>query len=898
MRGCLRAVVGPAPQARLTTRAAGCAFRAPGERWLAAIALTWPVAPEDDAPLSLYRAKRSADGTPEPFGSVEEPGVAESGDFRRPRLFVVQKHRARRLHWDFRLEWGGVLLSWAVPQGPSPDPAEKRLAVHVEDHPVEYADFEGLIPKDNYGAGAVVVWDRGVWIPLEEPEQGLRKGKLLFELRGYKLRGEWTLVRTKSRDRPASKEWLLIKHADAWSGPESQRAFAQESVYSGLTVEELETGADRAAAVRAALEQAGAPRGAPRAEDVKLMLAENGEVPFSSPDWLFELKYDGFRLLAERRDEGARLIYRRGSESSATYPDLARALRALPCRRFLFDGEVVVLEDDGRPSFARLQQRALLQRPADVARATLLHPATFYAFDLLAFEDFDLRPLPLEARKELLRQLLPRTGPLRFSDHVAEQGQALFDQVQRLGLEGVMAKRRDAPYRAGRSTLWLKLKIEHSGDFVVVGLSPPEGTRAGFGALHLAVWDGPRLLYAGKVGSGFGEQELLAARASLQADVRPTPPCQGGLPQERGSLWLEPRRVVEVRYKEWTRDGLLRQPVFVRFRDDKPPQECRREDLPGGHEPPPPPPTPTPTPETGVERRVDLTNLGKLFWPDEGYTKGDLVEYYRAVAPALLPLLRDRPVVLTRYPDGIAGKNFFQKDAPGFVPGWVRTERMWSEHARREIDYFVVDDLETLLYLANLGTIPLHVWSSRVASLAQPDWCVLDLDPKGAPFEQVVRLALELRTLCDEIGLPSFCKTSGSTGLHVLVPLGRQCTYEQSRQLGELLARVVVAAQPEIATITRALEGRGGRVYLDYLQNGHGRLLASAYSARPLPGAPVSTPLEWHEVGPDLDPRAFDIRSVPTRLARQARELLLPVLELRPDLGSALQRLGQRLAAG
>ncbi len=854
------------------------------------------MAPEDDAPLSRYRAKRSADGTPEPFGSVEPTG-AEDADWRRPRLFVVQKHRARRLHWDFRLEWGGVLVSWAVPQGPSPDPAEKRLAVHVEDHPVEYADFEGLIPKDNYCAGAVIVWDRGLWLPLEEPEAGLRKGKLLFELRGYKLRGEWTLVRTKTRDRPVSKEWLLIKHKDGWSGPESQRAFPQESVYSGMTVEELAAGADRAAALREALARADAPRGELRAESVKLMLAETAEAPFSSPDWLYELKHDGFRLLAERDGDEARLLYRRGSDTSAIYPDLTRALRALPCRRFVLDGEVVVLEDDGRPSFPRLQQRALLQRPADAARAALQHPATLYAFDLLAFEDFDLRPLPLELRKELLRQLLPRAGPLRFCDHVPEQGRALFEQVQRLGLEGVMAKRRDAPYRGGRSGLWLKLKVEHAGDFVVVGLSPPEGTRAGFGALHLAAFEDERLVYAGKVGSGFGEQELLETRAALEDELRPTPPCEGELPEERGTLWVEPRRVAEVRYKEWRPGRLLREPVFVRFRDDKPPAECRLRELQrGGHEPPPPAPA-RPRPAE-VERRVAFSNLGKVFWPGEGYTNGDLVEYYRAVAPALLPLLRDRPVVLTRYPDGIAGKSFFQKDAPGFVPDWVRTERMWSEHARREIDYFVVDELETLLYLANLGTIPLHVWSSRVASLARPDWCILDLDPKGAPFEHVRRLALALKALCDEIGLPSCCKTSGSTGLHVLVPLGRQCTYEQSRQLGELLARVIVAAEPEIATITRAVEARGGRVYLDYLQNGHGRLLVSAYSVRPLPGAPVSAPLEWHEVGPGLDPRAFTIRNLPARLGGPAHEQLLGVLELRPDLGAALQRLGQRLAAG
>ncbi len=860
------------------------------------------------APLDTYRAKRSADRTPEPFGGAPAPDARGTGPaWKRLHLFVVQKHDARRLHWDFRLEWGGVLLSWAVPKGPSPDPAEKRLAVEVEDHPVEYADFEGVIPKDNYGAGPVIVWDRGAWLPLEDPDEGLRKGKLLFELRGYKMRGEWTLVRTKSKGREKSKEWLLIKHADAWSGPEGARPFGAESVLSGLTVEELLAGPQRAAEVRAELERLGAPRTPVHPEDVKVMLAEPRDASqvFSSPEWLFEFKWDGFRLLAAREAGKGRLIYRRGSDATAIYPEVARSLESLPFGDLLLDGEVVVVGERGRASFQRLQKRALLHRPADVARARLEYPAELFVFDLLAFEDFDLRPLPLRARKALLRRLLPRAGALRYSDHVETDGQAVWAYVERERIEGMVAKRADASYRAGRSADWLKFKRLLTGDFVVVGFSAPEGTRVGFGALHLGVYVGRELRYVGRVGSGFTDEQLRDTRARLDEMVRDTPAAVGALlPTGADHTWVEPRLVVEVRYHELTFEPLLRQPVFLRFRDDKAPQECDLtpdqltpddpglvpEDAPVG------PPAPSPAAEAPVERKVPFSNLDKPFWPDDGYTKGDLVEYYRAVSPWLLPYLRDRPVVLTRYPDGIAGKSFFQKDAPGFVPGWVRTERMWSEHAQREIDYFVCDDVEMLLYIVNLGTIPLHVWSSRVKTLALPDWCILDFDPKGAPFEHVVRLALQARRLCDEIGLPCFIKTSGASGLHVLVPLGGQCTYEQSRAFGEVLARVLCETEPEIATVTRAVGARAGKVYVDYLQNGHGRLLAGMYSVRPLPGATVSTPLDWDEVGPDLDPRAFTLRSVPQRLRARGDDPLLPVLSLRPDLASALGRLAARLA--
>jgi bifunctional non-homologous end joining protein LigD len=517
-------------------------------------------------------------------------------------------------------------------------------------------------------------------------------------------------------------------------------------------------------------------------------------------------------------------------------------------------------------------------------------------FDLLAFEGLDVRPLPLLERKRLVKSLLPTAGPLRFLDHIPEQGEAFYAEVSRLRLEGLIAKRADSPYRGGRSPHWLKLRSERTDDFVIVGFTEPQGGRTGFGALHLAAYDGDELVYCGRAGSGFGEEELVEMRTLLEADRRATPACSGPVPTGGSHVWVEPRHAAEVRYLTWTDEGLLRQPVFLRLRDDKPLEECGLT-LPRAG------PEAADAPEPGgpgvsalmaeppVEKKVPFSNLDKVFWPEEGYTKGDLIEYYRAVSPWLLPYLRDRPLVLTRYPDGITGKSFFQKDAPSFAPGWVRLERVWSESAEREIDYFVADDVESLLYIINLGTIPLHVWASRVRDLARPDWCILDLDPKTAPFDNVIRVARAVHDLAGEIDLPTHVKTSGSTGLHVLVPLGGLLTFEQCRQLGELLARVVEGRLPDIATTARLPGSRGGRVYIDYLQNGHGKLLAAPFTARPVPGALASAPLRWDEVAEGLDLKDFTIRTLPERMASLDHDPLAPVLGEKPDLVSALGRL-------
>lgn len=844
--------------------------------------------PESKKPLADYHAKRSLDRTPEPGGGT----VSSAGS-----LFVIQKHAATRTHYDFRLELDGVLLSWAVPKTPSYDQTVKRVAIHVEDHPLEYGRFEGVIPEGNYGAGPVIVWDTGAWVPVKDPHQGLEEGKLLFELRGHKLRGRWTLVKMKKTE----KEWLLIKERDGLEGPE--RELPEESVFSGLTVEQLGDGYDPAGPILEALDALGAPEAELDPSSIEPMLAEARERPFSDPAWVFELKYDGYRIMAGLENGVARLISRNGNDLTASFPEVARALEALPFSDLVVDGEVVVHDERGIPSFQRLQKRARLSRPIDIDRAAIELPATLYLFDCPAFHGRDLRRLELLDRKAILRRILPPVGPLRFSDHIPERGTEMYERVAAMGLEGVVAKKADSPYRAGRSADWLKVRADVSDDFVVIGWTEPRGGRSGFGAIDLAAYDDGTLVYAGRVGSGFSDAQLDEVSAALAAaeiggsEGEPDgAPVVEGVPEGGEHHRVDPERmpdglrVVEVRYKEWTEEGLLRQPVFLRFRDDKAPAACLKR-------------VPVANLDIHVDRReegrdVRFTNTDKVFWPDAGFTKGDLIGYYEAIGPWILPYLKDRPLVLTRYPDGIDGKSFYQKDAPDWAPDWLRTVTLWSEGSERELSYIVADNVESLLWVANSGAIPLHVWHSRVRNLQKPDWCVLDLDPKEAPFDHVIDVARALHEMCDEIGLPHFAKTSGSSGIHVLVPLGGQFTYEHSRTLAHLLAQVVVAEHGEIATLHRVIDRREGKVYLDYLQNGHGKLIAAPFSVRPKPGAPVSMPLAWGEVKHGLEILDFTLGNAVKRMEELGQDPLRPVLDVQPDLLAALGRLHERLGSG
>ena len=862
-----------------------------------------PPAPAAGASLEAYRQKRDPGRTLEPFGRDAKAGspAAEPGG----QQFVVQQHWARALHFDFRLELEGVLKSWAVPKGPSLKAEEKRLAVHVEDHPLEYKSFEGVIPKGNYGAGSVIVWDHGPYRsfkPEDLREQSAR-GNLELELFGHKLGGRWTLVRMSR----SPKDWLLLKKADgAASGVDLSRW--PRSVITGLTVEEMRDPQAWLAGVRARVEELGAPRGTVRAEQVKHMLAVSEEKPFSRKGWVFEIKYDGVRVVAERRGSQLRMLGRSGEDITGRYPEVADGLRALLVENFVLDGEIIAHDESGRPSFGRLQKRMALSRPADVAAAMARVPVRAVFFDCLELEGHDLRSLGLLDRKELLARVLPPAGVVQAGGHVEEQGEAFYDAASEMGLEGVIAKRAESRYTGRRSSDWIKIKCQRRQEFVIGGYSAPRGGRARFGALHIGVYDGDRLVYVSRVGSGFDDATLERMWHELQPLRRETSPFEGG-PRGQGEVWVEPKLVCEVRFTEWTTDGGLRHPIFLGMRDDKNPAEVRREDLPVAE-----PDAiqeevqadtrrsakdegdagPAPASRPNAPREVRLSNLRKVFWPGDGYTKGDLIGFYDAVAPLMLRYLRDRPAVLTRYPDGIEGKSFFQKDAPVYVPDWMRIETVYSRDSDRDIKFFVIDDAESLRYVANLGTIPIHMWSARSGALERPDWLVLDLDPKGAPFSDVVEVARALHRILDELGLPSYPKTSGASGLHILIPLGGHYTHEECKNFARLLATLGLAAKPEISTLARPIHARGGKVYIDWGQNGHGITIVAPYSLRPLPGAPASCPLRWSEVNARLDPRQFNLRTIPRRFEKM-EDPLAPVLGEGIDMGAAVVAIEERM---
>ena len=812
--------------------------------------------------LREYRRKRDAGHTPEPFGARPRLAPAASP------IFVVQQHRARHLHFDLRLEADGVLKSWAVPKGPSDNPADKRFAAFVEDHPLEYADFEGVIPDGNYGAGNVIIWDRGPYKALNNLIEGLEKGKLLFELRGHKLKGRWTLVRMKS-----ATEWLLIKERDDWARDPATE-FAADSILSGLTVAELSQPAKKQRALKRNLARHKQPKPTPGA-NIKPMLATAAEA-FDRKGWVFELKYDGYRAFARKADDEVALISRNGNDLSARFPEIVSAIKRLPFTQLLIDGELVVLDTSGRPSFGLLQERAAERRQIDVSMAARRLPATYFAFDLLEAVEINLRALPLTTRKAALKKVLPSAGPITYSEHVKDEGRATFDAARALGLEGVVGKRADSPYLAGRSQSWVKVRADKHGDFVIAGWTPARSDPNDIGALALAEYRGGVLTYVGRVGSGLNG----ALRGQLAAEFDRLDDAPA-LVDEKKFNWREPKLVAEVRFKEYTRDGHLRQPVLARLRTDKAPEECV-----GGFD--------NPT-ATGLEpvaaQEVEITNADKVFFPEKSLTKGDLVHYYETIAEWMLPYLKDRPIVLTRFPDGIHGKSFYQRDAPAFVPEWIERHVLWSESAEREVHYFVVQDTATLKYLANLGTIPIHTWHARITDLEHPDWCVLDLDPKTAPFKDVITAARAILALTQEIELPAFLKTSGASGLHVLIPLARQLTHDQSRTLGELMARVIVARLPEITTITRNVRRRDDKVYIDYLQNGHGQLLVAPFSARAEPAASVSMPLKWSELKAGTKNDRYHIKNAARRMRRLSDDPMQSLLTTEPDLVRALSLL-------
>lgn len=817
-------------------------------------------------PLSDYHAKRDFNQTPEPTG----------GQGSGPLRFVVQKHDASHLHYDFRLEMGGILKSWAVPKGPSLNPGDKRLAMMTEDHPYDYRTFEGVIPKGNYGAGSVIIWDEGTYEPLawdektgrtlelsrEEQDrhakQAVHAGHLTFILHGEKLNGEFALIRMHHADE--DNAWLLVKADKDRFVTDTDITRQAESVVTGRTVEEVAAGAPE---TKLAVDLHGTPL-VSLPKDLSPMLATLSEQPFDDPDWLYEIKWDGYRILAHIAPDGIRLMSRNGQDYTKRFKAAADELHGLRLPAVI-DGEMCVVDENGKPSFQALQNFMRTGRGGHLM---------YYAFDLLYLDGHDLTHLALSDRKDLLRRALPQGSHLKYSDHVAGQGMALLESVRTQGLEGLIAKRADSPYQPGkRSHDWLKLKTHRRQEAVIIGFTKGRGGRQHFGALVLGVYDkSGRLVYAGHTGSGFGDDQLAAIGQRLHQLETPDSPIQPAPKTNEPATWVKPELVAEIEFTEWTEDGSMRHPIFMGLRDDKPATAVTKE-------------------EVMTEPTVQITHPDKVYFPDDGITKQQVVDYYRSAATVMLPYLKDRPESLNRFPNGIGGESFYHKDLEDH-PTWAKTVTVHSESAGKDIHYLLCNDEPTLIYMANLGCIDVNPWNSRTAHLDKPDWCVIDLDPEAVDFEAVVQTSQTVHEVLDGLDVPSYPKTSGATGIHIYIPMGARYGYEQVKLFAQLVAQLVHDKLPDLTSLERSPAKRQGKVYLDYLQNRHGQTLAAAYSVRPKPGATVSMPLAWDEVTRKLTPRQFTIFNAHERFGRDA-ELWRPVMGEGIDLPAVLGRIAQ-----
>jgi bifunctional non-homologous end joining protein LigD len=878
--------------------------------------------------LAEYQRKRDFSKTPEPKGSPAPRGQ---------NRFVVQKHWATRLHYDFRLEMDGVLVSWAIPKGPTLNPAEKRLAAHVEDHPVSYYDFEGTIPKGEYGGGTVMIWDWGTF-ELEEstPAESLKRGEVKFRLNGVRLRGRYALVRTRSE-----KDWLLIKKKDEAADPNFDIEKFDTSVKTGRTKEEIEQGKDAVWSSRREEGQGGlinlasAEKG-PMPKTLEPMKAQLVEQPFDDERWLFEVKWDGIRLISFIDDGKVRLQTRAGRTVDDEYPQLQAIGPLVNARQAILDGEIVALDEEGRPSFQLLQNRGKEE-----------HPMQYVVFDVVYFDGQRLFKVPLEDRKRLLRDIVRDGGVVKYSDHVLGQGTAFFKAAQQKRLEGIVAKLRDSTYQPGvRSSAWLKIKVHLQQEVVIGGFTEPRASRKYFGALLVGVYEKDKLVYTGHVGGGFDEKTLADIYKLMKPLIVKQSPFSGTPPRgNEKPTWVKPVLVAEVKFAEWTRDGVMRQPVFLGLRDDVDPREVRRE-LPTkkptapatrprtrtsttARKPPPsialkavrapvrPSPrtttaktraksvsVPASIPDTPLSRAaariakqlktnirgataaelealdaipkegnweiggrtVHLTNLDKLLFPEDRYSKRDLIRYYVQVAPVMIPHYKDRPLSMNPHPDGIHGKSYWVKDKPDYAPDWIPTFRYQDQKSLK--DWILIEEVATLAWLANHAVIDMHPWYSRVDKPEYPDWSVVDLDPaEGATFKDVIAVAKVVKTALDHLKLTALLKTTGQSGLHIYIPIERRYTLDESRGFVAKLAHMIAELMPDKVTEVWEVKRRTGKIRIDYTQNVMNKTLAGPYSVRPALRAPVSTPIAWKELDdPRLRPNKWTIQTLGDRL--------------------------------
>lgn len=840
--------------------------------------------------LKEYARKRNFEKTPEP--PAEEPKKkGEQGGF-----FCVQRHDATRLHYDFRLEVNGVLVSWAVPKGPSLDPTRKALAMKVEDHPFDYGTFEGNIPEGNYGAGSVMLWDKGTYEVLENlpAQQQLDRGDFKFALHGTKLNGAFAIVHMKHAGK--GNEWLLIKKKDEFAVPGYDINEFAWSVATRRTQDEIAENIEPI--------EVGKLKGARKAAlpaSIEPMLATAVTKPPRGSQWLYEIKWDGVRALCQIKNGSLQIQSRRGNRCEKQYPELKTLPEQTNAKTAWLDGEICVLDEDGRSRFELIQPRigANLNAVSHLAETS---PAALFLFDVLYVDGYDLRGVALEDRKQLLKVIVTPSEHIRISDAFETEGEEMFEAARNMGLEGILAKDRRSTYESSRSTRWLKVKVQNEQEFVIAGFT--EGERDYFGALILAVHEDGAFKHVGQVGTGFDQKKMKEIYERMKPLITKSNPL-AGKPRIKGATWVKPELVCEVRFLEWTKDKMLRAPVFAGLRSDKPAAEAVRE------EPADPPVDDAAAPaeaasesnhdyldlngrETTVDvngHRLKFTNLDKVYFPKDGWRKRDLLEFYDRVSPWLLPHLKDRPLSLKRYPNGIAEQYFFQKNAGSHFPEWMTLEPITEHHPPKVNHYPIANDRASLLYLVNLGCIDQNPWMSRRGALENPDWMLLDLDPVETDFDHIVEAMLLVREVLAAVGLKGYPKTTGGDGMHIYVPLEPIYTYEQVRSFAEILSHLALDREPNLFTTPRSVGKRKkGRVYFDYLQIGTGKTIAAPYVVRAHDGAPVATPLDWKEVKRGLRPTDFRIDNTIERF-RRVGDLFAPVLKGGQRLESALKRL-------
>jgi bifunctional non-homologous end joining protein LigD len=830
--------------------------------------------------LGTYREKRDFARTPEPAGKAKR---------RKGDSFLVQKHSARRLHYDLRLELDGVLKSWAVAKGPSLVAGEKRLAVRVEDHPLEYGTFEGIIPAGEYGGGTVLLWDRGRWAPEGDPHEGLQKGRLSFRLDGEKLKGAWHLVRMRRRPREKKEQWLLIKSEDEAARPPEAPDILEErpeSVASGRSTEEIaaephatwSSKADeappppkpraRARRKKPALDPAGV-EGAVKASLPRFVEPCLATLVAAAPHgsaWIHEIKFDGYRLQAHLSRGQAKLLTRRGHDWTARFAPVGEALAQLPVTSALLDGEVVVEDETGVSSFTALQT------DLEAGRSDRF---VFYAFDLLHLDGYDLRAVPLKARKRLLSELAGDAGDkVRLSEHL-EDGEAMFRHACRLGLEGTIAKRADSLYRSGRQDAWRKVKCVERQEFVIGGYTPSSTSRKHVASLLLGYYEGDALIHVGRVGTGIPEPLARDLWQRLEAIRERKPPFAGSLSAEarRQARFVAPLLVAEIEFRGWTGDGNLRHASFKGLREDKEPKDVVRED--SGRQ--------AATSQPATLAGVHLTHPERVLWEGQGVTKQGLAEFYAEIADWILPHVVNRPLALKRCPSGVKTTCFFQKHAWAGLDETVRRVEVSGDKQ----PMLAIDDLRGLLTLVQAGVLEIHPWGATLDDLERPDRITFDLDPaEDVAWEDVIAGAQEVRERLNAMSLVSFLKTTGGKGLHVVLPLTPKADWAQAKAFAEGIANAMAADSPDRYTATLAKSAREGRIFIDYLRNARGATAIAAYSSRARPGAPVATPIAWEELGPELRPDHFTVVNLPSRLRHLAPDPWEGMASLRQTLPS------------